>query len=216
MGAARPVFQVRDSMSLPRIRRDVTGGKAFPPRPDTSAGVWRDDDVARRFGRRLGRKGRSLMFYRQDNGLVVPHVKIECHRGDAKDENPNGLHGGITPLRANHTPEMPRVILGRTYRFLHLESEENGRNNQRVSDPDIPTDRRAKKNERDNREDHQCDAFLQNLQLRHGPFIRSRPVCRNLEEVLEKGDAPARQNDNPERLVPELQMAIPCKVHENV
>ncbi len=73
-----------------------------------------------------------------------------------------------------------------------------------------------KKDEGDDRENDQRDAFLQHLKLRHTPFVGADSVGGYLENVFEKRHAPAGQDYNPERLISEFQMPVPSQIHERV
>jgi len=70
--------------------------------------------------------------------------------------------------------------------------------------------------DRENREYRQSDDFLNGLELRRAKFVRANAVRRNLKAILKKSDAPAHQNHFPESCAAVLQMAIPCKRHEDI
>jgi hypothetical protein len=64
--------------------------------------------------------------------------------------------------------------------------------------------------------DRKGDHFLYDFELRRCEVAMTDAIGGNLQAVFEKGDAPARENDEPQslRLVPE--MAIPSEGHEHV
>ena len=108
------------------------------------------------------------MAYRRDERLIMPNVNIDCDCGGRHHEGPNRLHRGLVAGAIN-TPFAPNVIPCRTP-GLHLKSEENRPDDQSVGDTDIPSNGRPEKSKGDDCEDDQCDAFLQNLELRDGPL----------------------------------------------
>src|SRR5713226_9534363 len=65
-------------------------------------------------------------------------------------------------------------------------------------------------------EDAQGDDFLQNLELGDGIEGVSPAIGRDLEYVLKKSDAPARQYDQPKRRAFVFQMPVPRERHEQV
>ena len=70
--------------------------------------------------------------------------------------------------------------------------------------------------DRKDRKDRQGDDFLNGFLLRGGKFIGADAIRGNLEAVLEKGDAPTDHHDLPEGDATILEMAVPCKGHEDV
>jgi hypothetical protein len=57
---------------------------------------------------------------------------------------------------------------------------------------------------------------LDGLELRSVEFVGADTVCRHLETIFEKSDAPASDDDLPQRLVAIFQMAVPREGHENI
>ena len=101
-------------------------------------------------------------------------------------------------------------------RTLEFEGEEHRAHDECVGHADVPFNRRMKKDEGDKRENDQRDAFLQHLKLRHTPFVRADAIGGYLENVFEECQAPASQDDDPERLISEFQMPVPSQIHEHV
>src|ERR1700682_738390 len=66
------------------------------------------------------------------------------------------------------------------------------------------------------REDGQGDYFLNGFELRSVEFVRADAVGGHLETIFEEGDAPAGEDNFPERLIAIFQMAIPGEGHENI
>ena len=83
--------------------------------------------------------------------------------------------------------------------------EIDGADNERVGNQKIPPDRGAKECESDKGENDERNALLENLKLRHAPLIGADSIGGDLKHVFEKSDAPRRENDQPERLLLELQ-----------
>src|ERR1035438_3214428 len=65
-------------------------------------------------------------------------------------------------------------------------------------------------------EDDQCDDFLDHLELDRAEVSGADAVGRNLEAVLEEGNAPTYQDDLPQSFAAEPEVAIPGKSHEDV
>src|SRR5665213_4084741 len=80
----------------------------------------------------------------------------------------------------------------------------------------IPLNRIAQIKDGENAEDRQRDDLLTNFELRGGIDIAAPAVGRDLQEILEEGDAPTRHNDQPDGTVLEFQVAIPREGHKNV
>ena len=75
--------------------------------------------------------------------------------------------------------------------------------------------------------DHECDHFLDHLQLdqaeRSAVVPETDPVGGDLEAIFEKGEEPAEQHDvyqrqmiEPAELLPHLQMPVPGTGHEDI
>ena len=80
----------------------------------------------------------------------------------------------------------------------------------------VPAQVLAKVESNENAENNQGDDFLNDFQLHRVKPVGSEAVGRDLEAVLEKGNTPTHEDDLPERLLPEAQMAIPREGHEDV
>jgi len=64
--------------------------------------------------------------------------------------------------------------------------------------------------------DHQRDDLLDDLELDGREAGGADSVGRDLQQVLKESYTPADQNDLPQRLLAELQVAVPSKRHEDV
>src|ERR1700739_844308 len=69
---------------------------------------------------------------------------------------------------------------------LKLEGEEDRTHDQTVGHANIPPDRRAEEAKGNHREYDECDALLQNLQLRNAPLIGANSISRDLKEIFEE------------------------------
>src|SRR6266446_10186348 len=87
---------------------------------------------------------------------------------------------------------------------------------EEIRDADVPRGALTEEQERDHGEDDERDTFLHDLELRHGERPRTDTVCRYLERVLWQRDEPTHQDHPQQRLRLQLQMAIPCKGHEDI
>src|ERR1039458_2765480 len=65
-------------------------------------------------------------------------------------------------------------------------------------------------------ENDQRDHFLDDLELDGAETSGADAVGGHLEAVLEEGDRPTDENHLPERLVPESEVPVPGKRHEDV
>lgn len=99
---------------------------------------------------------------------------------------------------------------------MSKEAEVDRADDAEISGADVPADWRSKEDERNPGKDYQSNTLLQDLELRQSPLIDTDPVRRHLKEILEESQAPARQDDQPERLIPEFEMAIPGQIHKRV
>jgi hypothetical protein len=61
-------------------------------------------------------------------------------------------------------------------------------------------------------EDRQRDDLLNHFELDHAEAAVAKAVGWNLEAVLKEGDAPADEDDLPEGVLTEFQVAVPGKV----
>ena len=76
------------------------------------------------------------------------------------------------------------------------------------------------------RKHNQCNHFLQNFQLkqikRSAIFYKSKPVGRNLKNILKKSKSPTDQNNREKARLFQaahffhLQMSVPGECHENI
>src|ERR1017187_6755515 len=71
-------------------------------------------------------------------------------------------------------------------------------------------------NHGENHENRQGDDLLDDFELRGGIDRIAPPISRHWKAIFEERDAPAHEDDEQQRLVLELQMAIPRERHENV
>ena len=65
-------------------------------------------------------------------------------------------------------------------------------------------------------EDGQGDDLLDHFELVGREAARAPAVGRNLQALLEEGDAPTDENHHPQRYLPVLQVAIPGEGHKNI
>ena len=80
----------------------------------------------------------------------------------------------------------------------------------------IPSDAFTQIINREDAEHGERDDFLNDLQL-HGGIDRVAPaIGRDHQHVFKKRDAPAHEDDDPERHVLVFQMAVPRERHENI
>ena len=80
----------------------------------------------------------------------------------------------------------------------------------------IPTNFLVKIEKREHAKNRERDDFLDDLKLQRRIDRTAPAVGRHLEAVFKQRDAPAHEDDDEQRLVLELQMAIPRERHENV
>src|ERR1700722_7363990 len=80
----------------------------------------------------------------------------------------------------------------------------------------IPFDCSVQIRNREHHEDDQRDDFLDRLQLRRTVDGVADAVAGNLQAVLEERDAPAYENDDPQRTIGEFQVAVPREGHKDV
>lgn len=108
---------------------------------------------------------------------------------------------------------------------LFPENEVHGENQAGEAGEVVPPERIGlHEEEREEREDRERDDFLDDLELPDGErpaeLGRTDAVGRNLETILEQGDAPAQQNDGrqPEPFEPRLErdVPVPGQRHESV
>ena len=100
--------------------------------------------------------------------------------------------------------------------LLKCEREIYRAGEERIGDQVVPLERLAEEKIRDDREYHQGDAFLHDLQLHQGKRLRADPIRRDLEDIFKECHRPANQDHPHERLVSVLEMAIPRDGHENI
>jgi hypothetical protein len=87
---------------------------------------------------------------------------------------------------------------------LYFKRKKDSGYDKSVGHADVPPYGTAEEQKGDYCENNECDALLQNLQLRNGPLIGANSIRRHLKKILKEGQPPARQYDNPKRLVLEL------------
>jgi len=80
----------------------------------------------------------------------------------------------------------------------------------------IPAQMLAKVEGHEDAEDRQRDNLLDHLELDRREVGCADAVGRYLKAVLEQCDAPTDEDDLPQRLVAESQVAVPGKGHEDV
>ena len=80
----------------------------------------------------------------------------------------------------------------------------------------IPFQRFAEIGDGEDRENGECDHFLNGFELRGGEFVGPDAVRGHLETVFKESDAPTNHNHLPQGDAAELQVAVPGKSHEDV
>jgi len=80
----------------------------------------------------------------------------------------------------------------------------------------VPFKLLAKIRDGKNREHGKGDDFLNDLELGRAEFVGADAVGGNLKTVFEKGDAPAGEDDLPQRFAALLEMAVPGEGHEDI
>src|SRR5882672_8697159 len=97
-----------------------------------------------------------------------------------------------------------------------LKHEENRTHHQAKCDEIVPFEVFFQIEEGKPRKYHQGDDLLDGFQLSGAELVRSDSVRGHHKAILQQGDGPARQDGDPERRTPILQMAVPGKSHKNV
>ena len=97
-----------------------------------------------------------------------------------------------------------------------VEEEEDGQDDAAETREIVPAQLLLQVKHGKDGEDAEGDYFLNGLELRGGELIGADAVGRDLEAVFEKGDAPAGDDDFPERLAAVFEVAVPGKGHEDV
>lgn len=100
--------------------------------------------------------------------------------------------------------------------FLRPERERHRRDDAPERRDVIPPDLFAQIKHCEHAEHRERDDLLHDLELRDGIDRVAPAVRRDHEKVFKERDAPAREDDQPERRAFEFQMAIPRERHENV
>ena len=102
--------------------------------------------------------------------------------------------------------------------FLRPERERHRREDAHKRRHVVPADFLVQHNHRETAEDRQRDDLLHDLELRDGIDRKADAVGWNHEQIFKERDAPAREDDQPERQVFEfrIQIAVPRDGHENV
>ena len=80
----------------------------------------------------------------------------------------------------------------------------------------IPAQSGAKVERGKNSEHRQRNDLLNHLELNRREAAISEPIGGNLKAILKEGDAPADEDDLPQRLLPKLQMPIPGNRHKDI
>src|SRR5213075_3573426 len=99
---------------------------------------------------------------------------------------------------------------------LAIEGKAYGPKNHEQGEYIIPSQRFPKIEPGEGNEDQESDRFLQDFQLVAGHRNRSHAICGHHQAIFKKSDPPARQDDNPYRLIPKFQVAVPGEGHEDV
>jgi hypothetical protein len=97
-----------------------------------------------------------------------------------------------------------------------MEDKECTGDDARKADAVIPAEFFAEIKDGKHGEHRQSDHFLDGFELRAVEFVGSDAVCGHLKAVFEKSNAPAGDDDLPERSTTEFQMTVPGKGHKDV
>jgi len=97
-----------------------------------------------------------------------------------------------------------------------VEDKEDRRDQAKRRGGMIPAEMLAEVEGDEDAEDHEGDDLLDHFELNGAEAAGADAVGRHLEAVLKKCNAPTDQNDLPQRLLAESQVAIPGEGHEDV
>jgi len=97
-----------------------------------------------------------------------------------------------------------------------MEDEEDCRDQADPRGGVIPAQMLAEVEEGEDGEDDERNDLLNHLELDGRKAVGADAVGRHLEAVFEESDAPADQDDLPQRFLAEFQVAVPSEGHEDV
>ena len=118
-------------------------------------------------------------------------------------------------LRVSPAVKMNAVALTRISRPF-VKNQKRAGGDEGKAERVIPAQRLLQVQHRESGEHHQRDHLLHGLEL-CGRIDRAAPaVGRHRQPVFEKGDPPARHDDERQRAFLEFEMAVPGKGHEDV
>src|SRR5450631_844212 len=123
------------------------------------------------------------------------------------------------PMKVPQMPRMWRCMPCASPRGrLALEDEIDGAHHAHRRPQVVPLEALAHVEHREGHEHGEGDDLLHDLQLRkRDAALEADAVCRDLQQVLEKGDAPARRRGHvPSGRLQVLQMPVPGERHEHV
>ena len=80
----------------------------------------------------------------------------------------------------------------------------------------VPSELRAEAEHGDVGDDAEGDDLLHDFELNRCEVLLPHAICGNLRAVFEKGDAPADEDDLPERILAVFQVTVPGDGHADV
>jgi hypothetical protein len=161
-------------------------------------------------------------------------VVFDLHAGNTSYGHAGGeFSHQARPIKQNEM-KLPRVLTTKTpsemknaflcalvswwSMLLRPERERHRREDAHERGDVVPPDFFAKIKKREHAKDGERDDFLDDFQLRDGIDRVAPAIGRDHEKIFKECDAPAREDDQPERRAFEfrVQIAIPRERHENV
>ena len=109
-----------------------------------------------------------------------------------------------------------RKLCGHSCASPLVEDEEDGEGEADCTNSVVPFELLAEVSHGENGEDAERDDFLNRLELRCVEFVRADAVRGDLKAIFEESDAPAGENNLPERFAAVFEMAVPGESHEDV
>ena len=97
-----------------------------------------------------------------------------------------------------------------------MENEKDRKREANGSNAVVPFELFAEISDGKSREHGKRDDFLDDFELCRGELIRTDTVGGNLKTVFEKGDAPAGEDDLPQRFAAVFEVAVPGEGHKEV
>jgi len=97
-----------------------------------------------------------------------------------------------------------------------VKGEEDSSDEKRSGDCVVPPEMLAEVEGNEDTEDNKRDHFLDHLELNGTEGACTDAIGGHLKAVLKEGDHPTYDDHLPQCLVPESQMSVPGKRHEDV